>query len=556
MSTVLAPSALRQRESARTFTAFVPLREAAGASIDEQARTARVQIITEGLGNLKDRNFYTPSAIESSVQAFEGKQFYLDHPSQSEEEDRPERSVRDLAGFFSDCKAGSTEDADTGEKLAACFATLHFADSDPGRLAFDQVKTALDYQKRYPQSKDVYAGISINAGGVSHPGTIEGMQVNMVTKIAEAFSADIVTKPARGGKFLAQTRESVVGDRAGIAARVAAWQRHHGRESGRPQRARVALREERQMATIIKPRRTLTEAERTKLTEAFVGKLKGSDITALKEADESALLALAQDLLQDAGNLVATLQGGGTPAPNAPGDEPPGDEPQAEGEGEEEGEGEGEEEGEGGMPGANDMGMGMTDEGDEGEGEGDGGQNGAMKYTCEGCGRENEVLPPKGFNLMRSAESRSGARPPRQEAPRPRESSRGGAHDILVGKLQRQLEAKETRFREAKGNERHLLRENIRLRAEVHAVEIERQAGQKLREARVPRDILSVADLVAYHPSQWDWQIKVATDMLARESRRGGMNHRESDGRPLRETTGRPTDAADWFTQNYPRGDR
>ena len=51
-------------------------------------------------------------------------------------------------------------------------------------------------QQQFPNSKDVYAGISINGGGVSHPGTIKGMRVNMVTEIQEAFSADIVTKPA------------------------------------------------------------------------------------------------------------------------------------------------------------------------------------------------------------------------------------------------------------------------------------------------------------------------------------------------------------------------
>lgn len=183
---------------------------------------ARVVIITEGLGNLRDRNYYTASAVKSSADVFHGKQFYINHPSQSEEEDRPERDMRDLAGYFVETQVGTVEDPDTGETLTACFATLKFSTTRDGRDAFEQVKTALQYQKDFPETKDVYCGISINGGGVSHPGEIDGMDVNMVTEIEEAFSADIVTKPARGGKFLSLIQE---------AAKTAAWRRRRATES-------------------------------------------------------------------------------------------------------------------------------------------------------------------------------------------------------------------------------------------------------------------------------------------------------------------------------------
>lgn len=196
------------------WNGVVPFCEA----VDVPNRSAKVIIITEGLGNLRDKNFYTEQAVQSAVKVFSGKRFFIDHPSKSDEEDRPERSVRDLAGYFYETQLGQIADPDTGEKLAACYSKLRFAESAPGNLAMQQVLAALEYQKRFPQSKDVYCGISINGGGISHPGEVKGVEVNMVTEIQEAFSADIVTMPARGGKFLAMISESVKrGDVKGTA---------------------------------------------------------------------------------------------------------------------------------------------------------------------------------------------------------------------------------------------------------------------------------------------------------------------------------------------------
>jgi hypothetical protein len=198
------------------FVTLTPFVEANGVGVDTVTRKAKCIIITEGLGNLRDKNYYTAEAIESAAAVFRGKQFYIDHPSESEESDRPERSIYDLAGWFGECTLGYVPDPATGQRLRACFSDLEFDTTEAGSTAMGKVEAALKYQKQFPQSKDVYAGISINGGGISHPGTIRGMQVNLVTEIQEAFSADIVTKPARGGRFLALIQE---------AARAAAWTR-------------------------------------------------------------------------------------------------------------------------------------------------------------------------------------------------------------------------------------------------------------------------------------------------------------------------------------------
>lgn len=247
------------------FVTLTPFREANGVTIDPIGRTARCIIITEGLGNLRDRNYYTADAIESAAEVFEGKQFYINHPSESEEDDRPERDVRDLAGWFSGCQVGYIIDPQTKERLRACFANLHFDEAEGGETAMAKVKAALAYQKQFPLSKDVYAGISINGGGISHPGSIKGVQVNMVTEIQEAFSADIVTKPARGGRFLALVKE---------AAKAAAWSGSRTQKS-RESLPRMGAEGGRHMATAVKDKKDKGKPAKEALTaEQKEAKLK------------------------------------------------------------------------------------------------------------------------------------------------------------------------------------------------------------------------------------------------------------------------------------------
>lgn len=282
-------------ETSRRFTHIMPLREAPGVPVDKAKRTARVIIITEGLGNLRDRNFYTDQAVKSCVEIFNGRQFYIDHPSAHEEDDRPERSIRDLAGYFFDTSLGSVRDPDTGEELSACFASLRFDESASGQFALDKVATALEYQQRFPNSKDVYAGISINGGGVSHAGTIRGMSVNVVTEIQEAFSADIVTKPARGGRFLSWVQE---------AARAAEWKRRTAHESRTPTRT-SGEKGRPIMAVVVKNK----EAKKpVKETRVFKIRPDGPITAALKAFHEAEKARKPKTALKHLGEALARTQ--------------------------------------------------------------------------------------------------------------------------------------------------------------------------------------------------------------------------------------------------------
>lgn len=62
-------------------------------------------IVVTGL-NKKGTHEYTKEALQSGIGVFSGARMYADHPTMSEERDRPERSVRDLVGRLGEAYVG------------------------------------------------------------------------------------------------------------------------------------------------------------------------------------------------------------------------------------------------------------------------------------------------------------------------------------------------------------------------------------------------------------------------------------------------------------------
>jgi len=179
----------------------------------------KVALIQEGLGNLRDCYYYTREALENaaSTAAFEGKKCYADHPSASEEQDRPERSVRDIIGHFENVHI---EEADDGSaKLVADLVMLPAQAFEWSRTL---VASAIRFSKKYPDRELV--GLSINASGDASPVPIEDFmqnsalpesakpklikakemgvtQVRVVSGIKDAISVDLVTEPGCKGKI-------------------------------------------------------------------------------------------------------------------------------------------------------------------------------------------------------------------------------------------------------------------------------------------------------------------------------------------------------------------
>lgn len=177
----------------------------------------KVALIQEGLGNLKDAFYYSKKALESAVTEFEGKKCFADHPSRSEEIDRPERSVRDIVGHFENVHL---EENDDGSSMLC--ADLVMLPEETNRWARSLVKHSIDYAKKYPDKNLI--GLSINASGDADPVKIDQFlasdipssakpklmkakeqgltEVRVVSAIRDAVSTDLVTEPGAKGKVL------------------------------------------------------------------------------------------------------------------------------------------------------------------------------------------------------------------------------------------------------------------------------------------------------------------------------------------------------------------
>jgi len=173
-----------------------------------------VTIICEGLGNLKDKNYYTDAAIKSGASVYEGKQAYYDHPSPSEENEQPNRTINKLLGHYEDVKA-----IQNGEGLWELQGKLVPIAGGSRADAIEALEHAVKYKTRYPD-KD-FVGISINGDGegetleydefikkyapppkaLAKLKEIVGQELNAITKLSDAFSADVVTAPGAGGKI-------------------------------------------------------------------------------------------------------------------------------------------------------------------------------------------------------------------------------------------------------------------------------------------------------------------------------------------------------------------
>jgi hypothetical protein len=205
-----------KRESAKVkFTGR--LREQNGiTSMGDGVRFSST-LLQEGMGNLGDCYYYTADAIRSAPPIFEGKKFFVDHPTSSEEVEHPERSVRDVAGYFENLSVAVD---DTGR--SSLIGDVVVMKGQP----YDQIRAlmleSIDFAKKHPGQYLV--GLSINANGdfetvpMEQFLTTESIPDPCKTKIMEAmaegittikpvremksaFSCDLVTEPGAGGSI-------------------------------------------------------------------------------------------------------------------------------------------------------------------------------------------------------------------------------------------------------------------------------------------------------------------------------------------------------------------
>ena len=157
-----------------------------------QNRVYDVAIIEEGLGNSKDKNYYSGEALKKATPLFNGAKAYCDHPDAIEEKALPERSMKDVVGWYSDCFT----DMNPKTQKVRLRGKLHIFSE--AKWLTDKIDTVLSDPAA---PKDLF-GISINAVGRTRPATMDGEQVNYVEEFQRVDSADVVTEPAARGGFL------------------------------------------------------------------------------------------------------------------------------------------------------------------------------------------------------------------------------------------------------------------------------------------------------------------------------------------------------------------
>jgi hypothetical protein len=171
-----------------------------GALQSDGAKKYPVIIISQGMGNLVDRNYYTAEAVQSGVQVYEGKKAYFDHPTPEDMEQRPGRSVRETCGHYENCRAEKDE--------SGLLVLKAFFVPEKGTGIADKLDHAIEYKKKYPQSD--YIGISINGDGEGFEmdyDEIKGETIHAITKLTNAVSADIVTEAGAKGRILTESKK-------------------------------------------------------------------------------------------------------------------------------------------------------------------------------------------------------------------------------------------------------------------------------------------------------------------------------------------------------------
>ncbi|ASX99252.1 capsid maturation protease [Arthrobacter phage Molivia] len=135
----------------------------------------RVRVITEGKGSSAN---YKGEVLKRDIGLFKaGAKIYMDHAGQIDQENRPERSAKEIVGYF-------TNDATWDEAERAVFQEAHIF-SDHREWVKERALAGV-------------IGMSISAEGEVEESDTGDKDLVRLTKVN---SVDIVTEAGRGGKF-------------------------------------------------------------------------------------------------------------------------------------------------------------------------------------------------------------------------------------------------------------------------------------------------------------------------------------------------------------------
>lgn len=150
--------------------------------------TGAAKLVTESAGSPRYRvrliegprwgssGFYTSEALDSAPSAFAGTKAYLDHPTASEDAQRPERSLRDLVGHYE--HVSREADGVWGDLVVR----PHMA----------------ELVESLASNGDL--DVSIRATAEATPGEVNGRAGLVISRFLEGRSVDLVTEAGAGGR--------------------------------------------------------------------------------------------------------------------------------------------------------------------------------------------------------------------------------------------------------------------------------------------------------------------------------------------------------------------
>jgi hypothetical protein len=154
--------------------------------------------------------YYPASVLKRDASVFKaGTHAYFDHPTVTEAIDRPERSVRDLAGRL------ATDARFEGDGLYA------------------EMEVFPQYREVIESMADAI-GLSIRASGTVEDGEMEGRSGPILTAFTEGISVDFVTAAGAGGKIVELLESARAASRAAKGAAL-----REGRNVGHYMESRI-----------------------------------------------------------------------------------------------------------------------------------------------------------------------------------------------------------------------------------------------------------------------------------------------------------------------------
>lgn len=168
------PRWVKEAEKREPLTNYVSLEEA-----KFNKGIASVIVIKPGF-NIGNGRYYPPEVLKRDYKVFEGAKMYADHPTESEDKERPERSIRDWVGTLN-----NVEVKEDGTIIGKATIVEPWLQAKLARLRDSGMLSEM--------------GISINAIGSASDAEIEGIKTKLVEKLIKARSVDFVTEAGAGG---------------------------------------------------------------------------------------------------------------------------------------------------------------------------------------------------------------------------------------------------------------------------------------------------------------------------------------------------------------------